>query len=362
MKVIIPGIKEQNANPFFEEIIRYSKFDFIYQTAAEITPGKNNPILFQWPELIFNWAEPTFNQLDELEIMIKEWKLKTKIIYLVHNERRHFGVTPQFERLYQIVESAADIMVHFGRYSQTKFSKKYPFKEHVIISHPLYFTSFQKTSKVAARKKINIPEDRVVLIAPGRIRNEQERSLLLKAFKYFPSKRKTLIAPFMIRKPSKVEFRGRHLLKKLFDIKKFIEKRGNDFKPPKYYVGYNFSKAEDLSLLMSAADAVIIPRIEILNSGNVFLALTFNLPVIGPAVGNVGEVLKDFNLPVFDPAYSGSIKMAIKELDKNCIQDAKNYNIKSLQKYTPKSIAKKWDALIDSVLCLNAREENGKDT
>ena len=293
MRVLIPGLREKIKNPFFEEISELSTNSFEYCHWSDIKPEKDDVILFQWPELIFEWEEPTSAELKELQEKIKSWKTNHKILYLVHNEKRHYGMTELFKTLYHIVETAADIFIHFGEYSESQYSNLYSDKKHCVIHHPLYENSFSIKNKNKSRKKLNIALDRTVLIAPGVIRNFEERGLLLKAFKAFPAKKKTLIAPAMKWKSTKLDFRGRTRLKRLVDIKKIVELKDNFFNPPKYYFGYSYSSPKELSIKISAADAVIIPRLDILNSGNFYLGLTFNKPIVGPSKGNLREHMEE---------------------------------------------------------------------
>lgn len=347
MNVIVVGKEEENENPFFREITSFSTNRFKYFPWDELLPDKNEPILFQWPELIFEWHEPTIQQLKELELKVCNCKENTDIMYLVHNERRHFGMTANFKRLYQIVENASDTFIHFGNYSKNFYSKKYPYKKHVLINHPLYSNSFEKLEKYKARQILGIPQDRFVLMAPGRIRNSEERNLVFKAFNYLKIENKSLMVPFMLKKTYKKEFRGRYLLKKIFDIKKYKENKVNNLKPPEFYFGFQFSKADNLALKISSADAVLIPRLDVLNSGNLFLGLTYRKPIVGPDVGNVSEILDYFNLPKFDPNNLRSLKKAMNHLTD--IRNDKIYDEEKLRRFSPFEIAKKWDRLLDEI-------------
>lgn len=348
MEIIIPGVKEKKENPFFEEILQYSKFSFSYMNWQNI--GSTFPlILFQWPELVFNWQEPTMKELEVFQSRLSHWQQKSTILYLVHNERRHFGMTPNFRRLYDLVENSADVMVHFGEYSRRKYSKKYPDKRHIVIPHPLFRNSFILEEKSIARKKLNISEERKIIIAPGRIRNEDERDLVLKVFNYFPDKKKSLVVPYMLKKKSAIEFKGRYKLRKFIDVKKIHENWKNFFPSPKYHISYKFSSVEKLSLWMAAADGVLIPRIESLNSGNLYLGLTYEKYIIGPEIGNIEEVLEELNFPIFKPKEERSIKKAVIELSQ-MMKEEYSFNSKKLDKYLPQNVARKWDSLINEIL------------
>ena len=349
MKIFIPALKD--ANSFFDEISIHSKHTFVYGNYTEYNETYKI-VLLQWPEQLFAWKEPTSLELINFEKSIKNWKNNSKIIHIAHNLERHFGMTPKFEKIYRIVQENCDVMVHFGDFSFNLFSEKYPDKLHKIINHPLYEKTFKVYDKKYAREKLNIKQDSVVIIAPGSIRNIEERQMILNSFKNIPTKNKVLIVPRMFWLNFQYEFKGRTLLKKVFDIKKVYETYINEkkYKKPQYILGYKFLKNKELSLLMSAVDIVLIPRINILNSGNLFLGLTFKKIIIGPKVGNIEEVLDTFDFPKFNPKNPKSISDAlIKGIDLLKTEN-KIYKNVSLSKYKPKAIAEKWDHLCCNII------------
>ena len=104
---------------------------------------------------------------------------------------------------------------------------------------------------------------------------------------------------------------------------------------------------DELSLLISASDIVLIPRIKILNSGNVFLAMTFKKIMIGPKQGNLREIFEMMNLPSFNPANKTSIKMAVQNAFSLVKNNAFAYDPELLQKFAPAVIAEQWDQLLN---------------
>lgn len=57
----------------------------------------------------------------------------------------------------------------------------------------------------------------------------------------------------------------------------------------------------DLPYYIAASDLVMIPRKDILNSGNIPLAFLYHKVVVGPDTGNNGELLAITGNPSFDP-------------------------------------------------------------
>lgn len=339
MKVFLPFQKVLNT--YLDEIQRYSQHTFVYENYKNYTEAYKI-VNIHWPEAIFDWFEPTEVQLQELEFSIKKWKVNSIIVYTKHDIESHKGMIPNFTKLFELIEKNTDVFIHLGNYSKEHYQKKYPKARHKIVFHPLYESTFKICSQSEARERLNIAQDALVIIAPGSIRNFAERNMILSAFKKLMVKKKVLIATNM-RTEIRYDFRGRVKLKKFIDVRNYFVKRFKEkHQPPEYFFSYNELNSEDLSFRMSAADIVLIPRINILNSGNLFLGLTFNKIVVGPATGNIEEQLKLFELPVFDP---NSISSVTKALENGLALSNSGYVIpnKDLIEFKPENVAKVMD-------------------
>ncbi|MCH4551244.1 glycosyltransferase family protein [Aestuariibaculum lutulentum] len=336
-------------NPFFEGVVRHSKWQFTYG-GLETPVESYKAILIHWPEQLFDWREPSESELEWLAKRFSYWHHHVKIIYVLHNEVRHYGMSSHFERLYDMVLLNSDAIVHLGRYSLEKYKKKYVNKKHVYIPHPLYETSFEIYNKVFARKKLGIDLNRQVIVVPGEIRSMGERHMMMKAFKQLKQKDKLLIVPRMLYKKVDLNFPGRYVLKRFIDINKVLERYFNKIGNINFWMNNEYQDYKDLSLLISAADVVLIPRINTLNSGNVFLGLTYNKIVVGPDIGNISEVLSFFKLPVFNVKRSSSVAHALKKGVK-LASDNFSYDDTMLEHYKSAVVAEKWDAFLEALIC-----------
>lgn len=345
MKVFIPALKDNN--PFFDEILKYTKSQFYYGNYLDDIHDYD-AILIHWPELIFQGIEPSEEQINLLVEKFNYWKLNMKVIYVLHNERRHKGMTTYFQRLYSLVLKNADYFVHLGKYSQSKYISLFPKATHVYIPHPLYRNFFYQYDKIEARKKLKIPINKKIIIVPGNVRSLEERSLVINAFKSIRKSNYLLLAPNMYKKELNLNFRGRYFIKKILDIKKILEYFYNEEYRHYYIFNYRFVDFETFSLMLSASDLVFIPRIENLNSGNVFLGLTYKKVIVGPAIGNITEFLNKFKFPMFDPKNKMSI---IKSLNEgiSMTNEKVNFNSDDLKPFEPQIIARQWDNFLENI-------------
>ena len=345
VKIFLPFKKE--LNPFLEEIIDNSLHTYTYESYKNYDPSYDI-VNVHWPEALFEWKEPSTEELVELENLIRDWKKKSLLIYTKHDFQRNKGTTPNFTRLFQVIEINADVFIHLGEFSRNFYATKYPGARHEIIHHPLYLKNFEVFEKEAARGKLNISKEDLVIIAPGNIRSYAERDLLINAFKSIKCESKVLIST-NVHSEIRYDFPGRIKMKRIIDVKnKLVKRFRNKYRPPRYIFTYSTIPKEELELKMSAADLVFIPRIDILNSGNVFLGLTFNKIVVGPAVGNIEEQLKELDLPVFDPKKRKSVIVALNK-GISLSNQHNGYIAGKLEKYLPNSITKKTDALLSDL-------------
>jgi hypothetical protein len=346
MKIFLPFKKE--LNPYLEEIIKYSKHTYTYASFQEYN-ASYQVVNIHWPEALFDWKEPTSTELELLQGSINEWKKNAVLIYTKHDFQRNKGTTPNFSRLFELIEKNTDVFIHLGKFSQIFYQEKYPLVRHEIIYHPLYNNSFSVLDKKVAREKLRIESDDLVIIVPGTIRSYEERDLILNAFNSLNIKNKILICINM-HAELRYEFPGRIKLKKIIDLKKhMIDRFKLNHQPPKYLFSYGTQCNEDLEIKTSAADIIFVPRIQTLNSGMLFLGLTFNKIIVGPSIGNINEQLREFGLPIFNPKNKRSVRNALYK-GVNMSHNHSSYSSGLMKKYLPESVAKQLDDLLNSLL------------
>lgn len=344
MKILLPFKKEQN--PYLNEIINHSEHTFLYDNYLNFNPTYD-VVNIHWPEALFDWKEPTSAELDVLEGCINIWKRNALIVYTKHDYQRNKGTSINFTRLFELIEINTDVFIHLGEYSKRFYEKKLPKAKHEIVYHPIFKNSYEVYPKTAARNSLRIDSKALVVIAPGKIRSFKERNMVLKSFKALKIENKVLISTHM-RTELRFDFPGRVRLKRYFDIQNFIMRRFKESHlSPQYMFNYNTMSSKDLSLRMSSADIVLVPRMDLLNSGIVFLGMTFGKVIVGPAIGNIEEQLKELNFPVFNPNSLSSVTEALEKGIK--INLCRNYIKKPLAKYLPLNIAKEFDRILFKV-------------
>lgn len=259
-------------------------------------------LYFQWPEAIFAWKRSRID-IDKLSRhfdRIKEAGIKTVVTCHNLHPHNHDATTTL---LYDLVYSKVDAFHHMGRYSYGVMKERYPLQYHFIAPHHAADGLLEHpVCSSEAKRKLNIPRGNTVVSSFGVFRNDEEVRLFVDMAQDIADRHRTFLAP---RIPAGRFYNGRHI-KRTFEYLQtgfFYKKRGIR------YSGY--LKEEELSRWLSASNIVFIQRKDILNSGNLPLAFAAGKVVVGPDLGNVGEILRETGNFVFDPNDRVSVKNAV---------------------------------------------------
>ena len=272
---------------------------------------------------------------------MKKWlnqfrKRNIPILTFFHDEYSHFGRSANLNLLFDICYGNSDILIHLGEKSYEKYSQIYTDAQHLIIHHPLYTGFDTKINSQSARQKLGVSDNDFLVIVPGAIRSSAEMKYAKELFSQINYSRKKLVflRTWYLKKP-------KHL-RNLNEFKSWVyyfihHSIDTFFKRIKYLHGY--MNPEQLSRYFAAADLVIIPRTEILNSGNIILAAQFGKPMIGTGAGNMGELLEFLNQKICLPGE----KVAANKI-KTLIESSKDKSvelIERIQLYSGDELVKK---------------------
>lgn len=272
-------------------------------------------IHFQWPEEAVGWTCNDPDIIRRLEERIVFFRSRgARFVYTRHNVRPHYA-NNIISRAYDIIESQSDIVVHMGRFSQNEFLAKYPDSKNVIIPHHIYqYTYKEDISVERARQFLNLSQEAFIVTSFGKFRNREEIRMVLGAFRGWNEEHKLLIAPRLYPFSRRNNY-GRNFLKR------WISRAGYYLLMPllnrmyKLQAGANDELIDncDLPYYMAASDVIFIQRKDILNSGDAPLAFLYHKVVVGPNVGNIGEVLAETGNPTFDPNNQEDIIQALEK-------------------------------------------------
>jgi hypothetical protein len=255
-----------------------------------------------WPEAMFAWREPGAEEIVRFEGWIRTCAASGVVVWTVHNAFPHgWQASERYRAVYRSIAEHAQVHLHLGTRSIKEIESRYPSARPLVIRtcpHGGYWQLVGDLTPEAARRRLDIADTGRILLVFGEIRGPRELRLILQAIR----------APgWHVLMAGRLASRRRPLW--------FIVNRLVRLIPTRRWtlITANIPDAE-VDTYVKAADAVLIARHEALNSGNVFLGFTFGKPVIGPDIGNIGEVLTTTSNPTFDPKRPKTVVEALTRL------------------------------------------------
>ena len=263
---------------------------------------------FQWPEGIFGLFghKVTEEELSKVERRLTWLKEHGKrIFYTCHNLKPHTNRNPGVLRLYEVLYRHADTIVHLGHYSCELLQAQYPDVRHVVVPHHIYNNVFTfSVSQQEARQRLHLPQDKKIILSFGKFRNNQERNFILnlKDKCNYNKEAALFLMPGFYRETLHT-WNPKKLVNRLYHTMRYK------------LAGIQFSNEvipdELMQCYFRAADVILIQRVDILNSGNLPMAFHAGRVVVGPDVGNVGEILEETHNFTFNPADMDSAVTAV---------------------------------------------------
>ena len=332
MKVLIACNRDSYKNPYVRTLA-----DGLIEQGIDVTCSIsefwNNAISYDiihimWPNLLVKSGDENCTELQSIIEMINQ--AGKALICTCHNIKPHYNDGIAINNTYKIIYESCTYIHHMGESSIRLLQEAYPNikAKSIVIPHHTYDRLYNFCiDKKLARLKLNIPLNMRVVLSFGVFRDDEERKIVIeladKMRNYY----------FLMPGFYRAKIVRKNIIKGLVALKNTI-KYFLVAKKHHLHIRKSFVPDELLPYYLAAADVLLIQRINILNSGNVPLAMLSGLPIIGPNVGNVKEVLLETNNYVFDTDNLNGIN----DLIKNAI-DCQNIIGESNIKYAKEKLS-----------------------
>ncbi|ELY63480.1 group 1 glycosyl transferase [Natrinema versiforme JCM 10478] len=224
------------------------------------------------------------------------------IVWTVHNKQHHEKKYSKTEKLInEALFLVSDGVTVKCKSASGTLSKMYrnakPSKMHVVPDGN-YMGAYQNNvGREESREDLGITSDSFVYLYFGLIREYKGVPELISQFSELPYND---IELWVVGQPwnEKIER----------ELSKFDEQVDDLQIVPKYI------DDEDVQNYMNAADVLVLPYRDILNSGSAHLGLSFGVPVIAPKIGCIPAVFPKENKFLYDPDVKDSLKVQLEEV------------------------------------------------
>lgn len=227
-----------------------------------------------------------------------------RLVWTVHNVMPHECRFPDEEAAFrQQLADRADLIHVMCDQTAELVSAYYTLaaEKIVVVPHPSYIDVYPNVvDQDRARAELGLKPEHTVFCFFGGIRPYKRVDALLDAFGSVagakPESRLIVVGPPGV----------------FPELEELIDRAEAD---PRIIANFNRIPDADLQLYLNAADVVVLPHREVLNSGSVMLAFSFGRPVIAPVAGCVGDLLTPDVSLTFDPGDPSSLAQAMLRAD-----------------------------------------------
>lgn len=317
MRILLPYDINQNASNkflyYFYDSLKKEKIDI---KASSLEWKKKSTlfdaVIIHWPEHLpncsFKYEKDFINYSLE---RIDHFSKYSKIFYIVHNIKPHFNFSNNLINIFNAVIKNSTAIFHFSNFSRDLFINSGFNKHHnYIVPHGNYSQLIKKEiNNIEFIKNFNLNNKKTTVSVIGAVRNKKEFKIIFNFAKEYLNANCNFIYSGSLVEDFQISGLNNftNKLKKIFYHKLQFTKlvkiwRGYKLKSlgKSIIIFPNKINDHELIKICNLTDIIIIPRYDSLNSGNVALGFTFACYVVGPNIGNIGQILVNRNNLTFD--------------------------------------------------------------
>lgn len=361
MTILLPyEVSQNNENGnnylwYFYKSLKEQNLDIISSQKEWLKESiKFDAVFIHWPEYLPLFDIKSKNEFVRFSIeRVKFFKNTSKIFYFVHNKEPYFDKKNNLSPLFEYIIYNSSAIFHFSDFSKELFIEKYKnINVQFVVPHGNYRELIkERFDNKFFLKNLKLNPANITVSTIGAIRNKKEFEILRGFAKNFLNKNCNFIYVGDITSDYSSIFYDNvfsYLLRvifikfKLLNLIKYhrsfkLRRLGNNI-----YIDPKNTNQFNLANICNSSDILLICKSENINSGNIALGFTFGCVVLGPNIGNIGEILRNYKNITYEVNnldYEKVVELTINSLNKNI--DSTNLEVSEL-KWNWDNIAKQY--------------------
>jgi glycosyltransferase involved in cell wall biosynthesis len=267
---------------------------FSYSRALSI---KYDIVHIHWPEWQLGYSGRRIRTLFGLQANLYAIDVLrargAKLVWTVHNLKAHDGLHPRLEAwFWERFIPRLDGYIALTAGGRAAAQERFPRLRSIpgfVIPHGHYRGEYPDCGEADARQELGLPGEAKVILFFGKIRPYKNVPALIEAFKQAELRKTVLLVAGEA--PS-------------LESQRDLQRRaGTD---PRIQLSVRAIPHADVCRYFRAADLVVLPFLDVLNSGSALLSLSFNRPVLVPQLGAMSELAEEVG-PEWVRTYSGRL-------------------------------------------------------
>jgi beta-1,4-mannosyltransferase len=279
-----PGLAARELNPYTWLLYSQMKAqaevrEFSMRNALR---GHYDIVHLHWPELPLNAGSLPAALAGAMQLFTVLRYLRArgaKIVWTIHNLASHDQRHPRLETwFWQQFVRMLDGYICLTNYGRSAAEQRFPALRRLpgfVIPHGHYRDEYLVDAAADPRRALNLPHDARVILFFGKIRDYKNVPLLIRAFRTMQSPKAILLVAGRPNTP---------------DLMREVERAAEG--GARVHLELTHVPADQVQFYFRAADLIVLPYREILNSGTALLALSFHRPVLVPALGAMSELAR----------------------------------------------------------------------
>jgi beta-1,4-mannosyltransferase len=349
-----PGFSQRESNPY-----TWALYSQLRAAGAEVQDFSLKHLLSGYHDVWhLHWPEGHFWRRDrgfairrsiELLMLLRLARLRgTRIVWTVHNLRSHEQAFPRLElwfwrRFVKLVDGFISLSHTGVKAAESSFPGLRKI-DRFVIPHGHYRGIYPDTcSQAEAREALRIPANARVVTFFGQVRPYKNVPELIEAARSIDDPNLILVVAGRPNSPD-LEARVRAAAGEDARVRLFLAT----------------IPEEEVQLYLKAADLVVLPYQEILNSGSAILALSFNRRVLVPGLGSMAE-LQDHVGSSWVRTYQGLVTAELLADSLRWSQSCREHTIAPLQRLDWPRLARltmaAYRAVIDCTVSVSPAEQ-----
>jgi glycosyltransferase involved in cell wall biosynthesis len=250
-------------------------------TVWHAVTGSYDVLHLHWPEYYIAHRNPSKAYVGSVLLLLLvswcRWR-GAKVIWTVHNLGSHNRTRPLAEGLFwKILTSRLDGYISLNRVGEELIPRRFPALArlpYAVIPHGHYRGVYPEVAtQEEARRRLKIPQQKPLFLFFGSISGYKGIPRLVETFQALGDSEVLLcIAGSPARK----------------DIEQLLREKSRE--DPRIRIHLSRVPTSEVGLYFAASDVVVLPFSDIFNSGSAMLALSFDRPLLVPALGAMSEL------------------------------------------------------------------------
>lgn len=281
--ILWPAFENRTGNPYNRLLatglqdagVRITEF-----TPVRLLTGRFDVWHMHWPEGILGKRAGLRSVPGRITLntLLKYARITgTRTIWTVHNLEAHHRIHVADDDFWMAFTDKIDASIHLSKSGRSMAMSRFSAlrgKPSFVIPHGHYRGIYPNTiGKAEARDRLGISNEGRVITHVGYGRPYKNIPHLIRSFLGLSSSTDRLV---IAGRPSSKDIHDAILAASASDSRISLK--------------LDFIPEEEMQVYLNAADLVVLPYTNILNSGSVLLALSFDRPVLVPNLGAMGEL------------------------------------------------------------------------